>query len=139
MKKGNFKNTSISLEILKEIKDESELKAKAVCLSLYSYDILNLRGILFLFAWPLIYLSNLLFTKIQWFYYFIVFNTVVYYSIVLLIVLFNCLNCSIVIFFKMQWAMFLLFYQTKEQYIYCYKKQYNNIKYFFPLQAVAQQ
>ena len=125
MKKGNFKNTSISLEIVKEIKDESELKAKAVCLSLYSYDILNLRGILFLFAWPLIYLSNLLFTKIQWFYCSIVLNTVVYYSIVsivLLIVLFNCLNCSIVVLFEMQWAMVLFFYQTKEQYIYCYKQ-----------------
>ena len=33
METGNFKNTSILLDILKESKDESEIKEKAVSLS----------------------------------------------------------------------------------------------------------
>ena len=75
-------------------------------------------------------LSKLLFIKIQWFYCSIVLNTVVYYSIVsivLLIVLFNCLNCSIVVLFEMQWFYYFIkqknnisiVKKTIQQYIYC--------------------
>ena len=39
MKTGNFKNTSILLDILKKIKDESEIEAKALFFSSFQTDV----------------------------------------------------------------------------------------------------